>query len=75
MRASSVRTTLNMRNHLDQLDSEIVRLGGKARDALPAPSSISNISNANGDSPPRLHRTLPLKGIIQHQHQENLQYC
>ena len=39
---------LNMRNHLDQLDAEIVRLGGKARDALPASSSISN--NANGDS-------------------------
>ena len=39
---------INMRNHLDQLDAEIVRLGGKARDALPASSSISH--NANGDS-------------------------
>ena len=41
---------LNMRNHLDQLDAEIVRLGGKARDALPASSSSSISNNANGDS-------------------------
>ena len=27
---------LNMRNHLDQLDGEIIRLGGVSRDALPS---------------------------------------
>ena len=40
---------LNMRNHLHQLDAEIVRLGGKARDALPASSSSNNNNAANGD--------------------------